>query len=87
LTLASFEGNIRGTRNLIDLARSSPYASDVRFLFMSSISSAQSWDKSQGPYPEVTLADAKHSVGSGYGEGKYVTERVDSILPLPNIGR
>ncbi|KAF9463989.1 putative nonribosomal peptide synthetase [Collybia nuda] len=76
LTLASFESNVRGTRKLIDLARSSPNASNVRFLFMSSISSAQSWDKSKGPYPEETLTDSRSSVGSGYGEGKYVTERI-----------
>lgn len=82
LTLASFEGNIRGTRNLIDLARSSPHASDIRFLFMSSISSAQSWDKSKGSYPEETLTDASYSIGSGYGEGKYVTERVCKVFSV-----
>lgn len=76
LNLASFEGNVRGTRNLIDLARSSPHASSIRFLFMSSVSSAQSWDKSKGSYPEETLLDASTAAGSGYGEGKYVTERV-----------
>jgi thioester reductase-like protein len=76
LTLASFEGNVRGTRNLVDMARSSPHAADIRFLFMSSVSSAQSWDRSNGSYPEETLLDASHAVGSGYGEGKYVTERV-----------
>jgi len=76
LTLASFEGNVRGTRNLIDMARSSPHAASIRFLFMSSVSSAQSWDKSKGSYPEETLLDASIAAGSGYGEGKYVTERI-----------
>lgn len=79
LALPSFEGNIRGTRNLIDFARSSRHASTLRFLFTSSVSSAQSWDRGKGPYPEEVQADATYAVGGGYGEGKYVTERVRAL--------
>ncbi|KAJ7641940.1 male sterility protein-domain-containing protein, partial [Roridomyces roridus] len=82
--LSSFESHIKGTRNLIDLARSSPNA--VRFLFTSSIASAQAlhshassaegWDQSLGPFPEELQLDASVAVGNGYGEGKYASERV-----------
>lgn len=82
LSLASFESHVKGSRVLIDLARSSQHSSHVRFLFTSSIGSAQSWDaRTQGPYPEEVVMDAKYAVGGGYGESKYVTERVcDSTL-------
>ncbi|KAE9396157.1 hypothetical protein BT96DRAFT_1021518 [Gymnopus androsaceus JB14] len=58
-------------------ARSSRHSSSIRFLFTSSIASAQSWDaKTQGLYPEEVVMDAKYAVGGGYGESKYVTERI-----------
>ncbi|TFK33797.1 hypothetical protein BDQ12DRAFT_715644 [Crucibulum laeve] len=68
--------NILGTRNLIDMARSGPHASTVRFLYTSSIASAQSWDHHNEPYPEEVVYDANTAVGGGYGESKYVAERI-----------
>ncbi|TFK33793.1 hypothetical protein BDQ12DRAFT_727427 [Crucibulum laeve] len=59
LTLASFENNIQGTSNLIDMARSGLHASSLR----------------NGPYPEEVVYDASTAVGGGYGESKYVAER------------
>ncbi|KAJ3983514.1 putative aminoadipate reductase [Lentinula detonsa] len=77
LSLSSFEPHIRGMRNLIDLARSSRNASTLRFVFTSSIGSAQSWDSSSlGPYPEEVIVDPKFAVGGGYGESKYISERI-----------
>ncbi|KAE9398018.1 acetyl-CoA synthetase-like protein [Gymnopus androsaceus JB14] len=77
LSLASFESHVKGSRVLMDLARSSRHSSSIRFLFTSSIGSAQSWDaKILGPYPEEVVMDAKYAVGGGYGESKYVTERI-----------
>ncbi|KIK55489.1 hypothetical protein GYMLUDRAFT_99487 [Collybiopsis luxurians FD-317 M1] len=77
LSLSSFEPHVCGTRNLIDLARSSRHASTLRFLFTSSVGSAQSWDSnSLGPYPERVVLDPQYAVGSGYGESKYVSERI-----------
>lgn len=77
LSLASFESHVKGSRVLIDLARSSRHSSSIRFLFTSSIGSAQSWNAQlQGPYPEKVVMDAKYAVGAGYGESKYITERV-----------
>lgn len=76
LALASFESNVRGTRHLIDLARASNKVLKPRFLFTSSVSSAQGWDKSKGAFPEEVQLDAGVAVGPGYGASKYVAERV-----------
>ncbi|KAJ7214255.1 acetyl-CoA synthetase-like protein [Mycena haematopus] len=75
-TLSSFESHVKGTRNLIDLARRSRNTSGVRFLFTSSIASAQSWDQNLGPFPEELQLNASVAVGNGYGESKYVSERI-----------
>ncbi|KZP28667.1 putative aminoadipate reductase [Athelia psychrophila] len=76
LSLASFEPNIRGTRNLIDLASHSRHASALRFVFTSTIASSQGWDNAKGEFPEEVQYDASTAVGGGYGEGKYVCERL-----------
>lgn len=78
LSLSSFEPNVRGTSNLINLALSSPRPSGVRFLFTSSIATSQSWDKFKGEFPEEVQYDAGVAVGAGYGESKYVSERVSA---------
>ncbi|KAJ7886913.1 hypothetical protein B0H13DRAFT_1627705 [Mycena leptocephala] len=75
-SLSSFEAHVKGTRNLIDLACQSPNESGVRFLFTSSIASAQGWDQNLGPFPEELRLDADVAVGNGYGESKYVSERI-----------
>ncbi|KIK57239.1 hypothetical protein GYMLUDRAFT_247199 [Collybiopsis luxurians FD-317 M1] len=77
LSLASFESHVKGSRTLIDIGRSTRRGSGLRFLFTSSIGSAQSWDaRARGAYPEEVVVDAQYAVGSGYGESKYVTERI-----------
>ncbi|KAG6827401.1 putative NRPS-like protein biosynthetic cluster [Tricholoma furcatifolium] len=76
LSLSAFKPNIQGTRHLIDLLKSGPRPMDSRFLFTSSVASAQSWPKTNGPYPEEVLNDASFAVGNGYGESKYVAERI-----------
>ncbi|KAG6909219.1 putative NRPS-like protein biosynthetic cluster [Tephrocybe rancida] len=76
LSLSAFESNIQGTRHFIDFLKSGPNAGEARFLFTSSVTSAQSWPRSKGPYPEEILTDPSFAVGGGYGEGKYVTERI-----------
>ncbi|KAF7347151.1 Acetyl-CoA synthetase-like protein [Mycena venus] len=75
-SLSSFEPHVKGTRNLIDLARQSPNESGVRFLFTSSIGSALGWDRNLGPFPEELQLNADIAVGSGYGESKYISERI-----------
>ncbi|KAJ7486758.1 putative aminoadipate reductase [Mycena latifolia] len=74
--LSSFEPHVKGTRNLIDLALQSPNTSGVKFLFTSSIASAQGWDLKLGPFPEELQLDADVAVGNGYGESKYASERL-----------
>ena len=80
LSLGSFEPNIRGTRNLIDFALAGPNPGSTRFLFTSSVGSAQSWNRDNGPFPEEIVTDASVAVGNGYGEGKYVSERVSTFF-------
>ena len=63
-------------RNLIDFAHACVNVSRVKLIFTPSISSASSWTSLQGPYPEETVLDAQFAVGMGYGESKYVSERV-----------
>lgn len=82
LSLASFEPNIRGTRNLIEFALHSKHASALRFLFTSTIASSQGWDQTMGVFPEDVQYDASTAVGGGYGEAKYVCERVRTHVNL-----
>ncbi|KAG1900203.1 putative aminoadipate reductase [Suillus fuscotomentosus] len=83
LALSSFEPHVRGTRNLINLALSSPCHPKPRVLFTSSVSTAQSWDQSKGPFPEEVQYDAGVAEGHGYGASKYVCERVLVNSKLP----
>jgi nucleoside-diphosphate-sugar epimerase len=76
LGLSAFEPNVRATRRLLDLALMSNHCHTIRFFFTSSISVARAWPRDHGPYPEEPQADARWSLGSGYGEGKYVSERL-----------
>ncbi|KAG2050383.1 putative aminoadipate reductase [Suillus hirtellus] len=75
LAPSSFDAHVRGMRNLIDLALSSPRHPKPRFMFASSVSSARSWDKAKGPFPEEVEYDAGVAVGLGYGATKYVSKR------------
>ncbi|KAG6865244.1 hypothetical protein C0991_004125 [Blastosporella zonata] len=76
LPLLAFEPMIRGSRNLMDLLRNGRNVADARFLFTSSIGCGQSWPVSKGAYPEEIVTDASFAIGAGYGESKYVTERI-----------
>ncbi|KAJ7683143.1 hypothetical protein B0H17DRAFT_1205376 [Mycena rosella] len=74
-SLSTFEPHVKGTRNSL-IWRQSPNATAVRFLFTSSIASAQGWDPKLGPFPEELQLDADVAVGSGYGASKYISERI-----------
>ncbi|KAG6871036.1 hypothetical protein C0995_008890, partial [Termitomyces sp. Mi166 len=63
LSLPAFEPHVQGTRHLIDLLKSGPHAENGRFLFTSSISSAQAWPMSRGVYPEEVVGDPAFAVG------------------------
>lgn len=77
LSLSSFEPHIRSTRNLVDLALRSPQPAQVRFLFMSSIASARSWNPHEGEVPESLSLGPNAAAGSGYGASKFVAEQVN----------
>ncbi|KIO03672.1 hypothetical protein M404DRAFT_1001160 [Pisolithus tinctorius Marx 270] len=83
LSLATLEPNVRGTRNLIDLALASKKTPKPRFMFTSSITSTQNWDTKRGRVPEDVIADATVAVGNGYGGSKYVSERIMAMSGLP----
>jgi len=76
LSLMSFEPNIRATRNLVNLALDAKHLNSLRFLFTSSVGTAQSWDRTNGAFPEELKLDPSTAVGSGYSESKYVCERI-----------
>ncbi|KAN0080413.1 hypothetical protein V8E55_009979 [Tylopilus felleus] len=76
LSLVSFEPNIRATRNLVDLALDAKHRGLLHFVFTSSIGTAQSWDLTKGVFPEELQLDPSTAVGLGYGESKYVCERI-----------
>lgn len=76
-TIESFEkGHIAGTRHLIDLSRKCTYRAPI--LFISSISTALHWmQKNPGQIvPELIIEDLDSPEFLGYGESKYVSERL-----------
>ncbi|KAG6847198.1 hypothetical protein H0H93_009569, partial [Arthromyces matolae] len=75
-TLSEFEPHIQATRHLVDFLRAGAHSSHARFLFTSSVTSAQSWPLTRGPYPEEIVTDPSIAVGPGYGASKYVAERI-----------
>ncbi|KAG2087209.1 hypothetical protein BD769DRAFT_1302430, partial [Suillus cothurnatus] len=56
-------------------------------MFTSSNSSAQSWNKAKGPFPEEVQYESGVTAGPGYGVSKYVSERVliNSKLPVSSF--
>ncbi|KAI0758562.1 male sterility protein-domain-containing protein [Trametes elegans] len=75
LSLPSFEVDIQGARNLVDLAISSPFKQAPTVLFVSSIGVFMNYH-GPSPAPEVSLDDPVSPYGTGYSEGKWVTEHV-----------
>ncbi|GJJ06091.1 putative NRPS-like protein biosynthetic cluster [Clathrus columnatus] len=71
ITLASFEPAIRGVRNLIDLALSSPLTSPPTLLFTSTVD----W-LGVPSIPELPATDIDTINTSGYAESKWVSERI-----------
>ncbi|TCD65529.1 putative PKS/NRPS-like protein biosynthetic cluster [Steccherinum ochraceum] len=74
LSISSFESHISGTRQLVNF--SAGCTKSVKFLFSSSIAVAQSWNEAANSVPEEILPNPSVAVGSGYGESKYVTEKI-----------
>ncbi|KAK0480581.1 hypothetical protein IW261DRAFT_1473414 [Armillaria novae-zelandiae] len=75
LGLSSFEANIRGLRNVIDLA----LTSRARLIYTSSIAVFKSADENQ-PLAETHIG-AECAQGMGYGESKWVSEELLRLAP------
>ncbi|EPS94433.1 hypothetical protein FOMPIDRAFT_1038850 [Fomitopsis schrenkii] len=73
LVLESFEPNVRGVRNLIEFALSSPLPRAPRFIFISTIGIFQNTEGT--PLTEHPI-EPQVAVGTGYSESKWVAERV-----------
>lgn len=73
VALQSFEPDIKGVVNLTNLAITSKHGAAV--LFTSSIGSVARWPVGRETVEEP-LADARMAVGMGYGESKFVGERI-----------
>ena len=97
MSISSFEQDIQGVRNFVDLAISSPYTNAPTVMVVSSVSvflsksphlhvklelacmlnSVRLVDsKTAPPVPEAPIDDPSSPFGTGYGEGKWVAERV-----------
>ncbi|KAJ7612097.1 putative aminoadipate reductase [Roridomyces roridus] len=73
MPVSSFESHIAGSRNLAEMALQA--VRKPRFVFTSSIASAQLWDPKEGPCPEKIIDDPKVAL-AGYGQSKYVVEQI-----------
>ncbi|KAF8576894.1 acetyl-CoA synthetase-like protein [Ramaria rubella] len=75
ISLASFEPAIRGVRNMVDLALKSPHASPPRVMFTSSVGIIKS-STDIPPVAESPVTDLSLINASGYGESKWISERI-----------
>lgn len=75
--LSSFESQIAGVRDLIDLSLESSRRPHI--FFVSSLSSVGNWPQVRGfeePVPEDALDNFNLALPMGYGESKHVSERI-----------
>ncbi|KAK7017974.1 hypothetical protein VNI00_018486 [Paramarasmius palmivorus] len=74
LPLEGFDTSIAEVGKLVSFVQST----GAKMLFTSSISTAHRWVKEGGigAFPEECQEDARYAVGGGYGEAKYVCERI-----------
>lgn len=79
LSLESFEPHIAGVRELIELSNSSPKKPPI--LFTSSISTLNNWPLKHPDekVPERAFHDFSIPAAMGYGESKYISERLLEI--------
>ncbi|KAI1335159.1 acetyl-CoA synthetase-like protein [Xylariaceae sp. FL0016] len=75
ISLSSFIPQIKGLRNLLDLAMDTPFQNPARVLFASSISTAF-----RTPAPaqiaEAPIQSLEHSAPTGYGRSKLIGEHI-----------
>ncbi|TCD61564.1 putative NRPS-like protein biosynthetic cluster [Steccherinum ochraceum] len=89
LSLSSFEPNIRGVRQLIDMALTSSLAVPPRLIFVSSVGvlgRRHPGDVTSTPVNEEPV-DPSLAVSTGYAESKWVIERLLSIAEEETVLR
>ena len=84
LLLTSFELHVWGIRNLVDVALSSERDAPPQILFTSSVFMLINW-KHDRRIPEEPFHDPTYVIGGGYGEAKWVSERVCAALKSQNL--
>ncbi|KAH8803696.1 hypothetical protein F5884DRAFT_904184 [Xylogone sp. PMI_703] len=72
LSLSTFEPHLKGIVNLLRLSASAKYACTM--LFISSITSISAYPIK--PIPETIITDPLAALPMGYGESKYISERL-----------
>ncbi|PIL34345.1 hypothetical protein GSI_03120 [Ganoderma sinense ZZ0214-1] len=75
MAIPSFEPDIQGARNLVDLALGSPFATPPPVIFISSVGVFRKCTI-PAPIPEIPLDDPASPFSTGYSEAKWVVERV-----------
>lgn len=75
LTLSSFEPQIQGLHNLLQLSLSSPYFTPAKLLFCSSVAAALGTPV-PAKIPEEIIQNLDHASDMGYGQSKLVSEHV-----------
>ncbi|KAL8933717.1 MAG: hypothetical protein Q9216_006236 [Gyalolechia sp. 2 TL-2023] len=75
LTLSSFEPQIQGLHNLLQLSLSSPYSIPAKLLFCSSVAAALGTPV-PAKIPEKTIENLDHASNMGYGQSKLVGEHI-----------
>ncbi|KAM5543844.1 hypothetical protein V8D89_002461, partial [Ganoderma adspersum] len=74
LSLPSFETDLKGVRNFVELALSFPYDMPPRINFVSSVGIFGRCTL-QPPVPEIAIPPA-HALDTGYSESKWVAEKI-----------
>ncbi|KAL9602179.1 MAG: hypothetical protein Q9219_002043 [cf. Caloplaca sp. 3 TL-2023] len=75
LGLASFEADIQGLHNLLQLSLSSPYDVSAKLLFCSSVATALG-TPAPAKVPEEIIEQLHHTTDMGYGRSKLVGEHI-----------
>lgn len=78
MALGSFAPHVRGVRNMVDLAYAAAAEQGARVpvLFTSTIDTTRNWKSADGVVPERAIHDVAVPSSGGYGESKYVGERL-----------
>ncbi|KAL9030285.1 MAG: hypothetical protein Q9196_001582 [Gyalolechia fulgens] len=75
LTLSSFDPQIQGLHNLLQLSLLSPYSTPAKLLFCSSVAAALG-TPAPAKIPEDMIENLDHASNMGYGQSKLVGEHV-----------